>query len=95
MPVSAAEQAATQATSARAAIMEASVPGSPDSAIESSVSGSSDAAPPANILGRPSPIFQRQMCKRGRPQLIVPYDANKRFRVEQLSELAALLASTE
>ena len=95
VPVSAAEQAASQATSAPAAIMEASVPGSPDSGIGSSVSGSSDAAPSAGILGRPPPIVQRQMCKRGLPRLIVPYDANKRLRVEQPSKLAALLASTE
>ena len=95
VPVSAAEQAAPQATSAPAAIMEASVPGIPDSGIGSSVSGSSDAASPAGILGRPPPIFQRQMCKCGRPRLVVPYDANKRLRVEQPSELAANLASTE
>ena len=94
MPVSAAEQAAPQATSAPAAIMEVSVAGSPDSGIGSSVLGSSEAAPPANILGRPPPIFQRQMCKRGRPRLILPFDANKRSRVEQHLELAALLNST-
>ena len=95
VPVSAAEQAAPQATSAPAAIMETSVPGSPDSGIGSSLSGSSDAAPPGGILGRPPPIFQRQVCKRGQPRLIIPFDVNKRSRVEQPSELAALLNSTE
>ena len=62
--------------------MEANVPGSLDSGLGSSVSGSSDAAPPAGILGRPPPIFQREMCKRGRPRLIMPSDINKRLRAE-------------
>ena len=90
-----AEQAAPQATPPLAAPMEESVPGSPDSGIGGSVSGSSETAPLDNIQGRQPSFSQRQLCKRGRPRLIIPFEANKRPRIEQTSDLAALLASTE
>ena len=95
VPVSTTEQAAPQATSTPAPPLEAIVPSSPDYGIGSSVSGSSEAAPLSGVLGRQPPMFPRQLCKHGRPRLILPIDASKRLRAEQPSALETLLASTQ